>query len=260
LTEGTDQTLYGTTYGGGFNGSGTVFKLDHDGSGYTVVHNFTGTWEDGANPFVGVTEGSDGTLYGTAQYGGTNGYGTVFKLNKDGSGYQVLYSFTGFDGNGISGPGIVQGSDGMLYRTALGGTTGELTVFKLNVDGSDYKVLQSFQSVWAGDYAGRVSVTRDGVLYEFTTVGRAGVIFRVNTDGSAYELLHTFTGAGDGYRPNPGLFQGSDGAFYGTTSSGGDLGFGTVFKLFSSTPVISFERIESSGAGARLSLSGGAAA
>src|SRR6266446_7057855 len=103
LTEGTDQTLYGTTTDGGINGFGTVFKLNHDGSGYTVIHSFTGTWEDGANPMVGVTEGSDGELYGTTRFGGTNGYGGVFKLNKDGSGYTVLFSFTGSDGNGSAG-------------------------------------------------------------------------------------------------------------------------------------------------------------
>src|SRR5262245_64092779 len=93
LIEGSDGKLYGTL-GGGTNDAGTVFKLNKDGSGYTILRWFTGTGGDGASP-SGLVEGQDGVLYGTTLGGGTNDAGTVFKLNRDGSGYSVLRRFTG---------------------------------------------------------------------------------------------------------------------------------------------------------------------
>lgn len=91
LTEGTDGNLYGTTYEGGMNDAGTVFKVGKDGTGFTVLHHFNGT--DGLNPWGGVMEGSDGTLYGTTELGGAQDFGTLFKINTDGSGFEVLREF-----------------------------------------------------------------------------------------------------------------------------------------------------------------------
>jgi len=88
-------TLYGTTCNGGNSNCGTVFRISTDGTGYTVLKHFSGT--DGANPWVGLTL-SGGTLYGATRYGGPayigsgSGYGELFKLNPDGSGFAVLSS------------------------------------------------------------------------------------------------------------------------------------------------------------------------
>src|SRR5207249_867233 len=92
LIEASDGALYGTTEFGPTS-AGVVFKLNKDGSGYRVLYGFGGNAVDGGNPRVGVIEGTDGVLYGTTPVGGTNSGGTVFKLNKDGSGYQTLYHF-----------------------------------------------------------------------------------------------------------------------------------------------------------------------
>jgi uncharacterized repeat protein (TIGR03803 family) len=78
------NTLFGTTWLGGTNGNGTVFSLNTDGLHFTVLHNFTalsgsGTNSDGAKPTGGLVL-SGNTLYGTAQYGGSAGDGTVFSL------------------------------------------------------------------------------------------------------------------------------------------------------------------------------------
>jgi uncharacterized repeat protein (TIGR03803 family) len=86
------NTLYDTTGFGGSAGNGTVFAINTDGSGFTNLYSFTnGT--DGATPSAGLTL-SDGTLYGTTQFGGSSGKGTVFKLNTDGTDFTNLYSFT----------------------------------------------------------------------------------------------------------------------------------------------------------------------
>ncbi len=78
LMQGKDGNFYGTTYHGGTNDFGTVFQLTPSGI-LTVLHSFTGGM-DGANPFAGLVEGADGLFYGTAQNGGVNGYGTIFRL------------------------------------------------------------------------------------------------------------------------------------------------------------------------------------
>src|SRR5207247_5521537 len=112
------STLYGTTVGGGSSGSGTVFKVNTDGTGFSVVKSFTG-W-DGANPQAALVL-SDSTLYGTTYSGGGSGYpdtlgnGTVFKVNTDGTGYIVLKNFMGDDGAYPSARLVLSGST--LYGT-----------------------------------------------------------------------------------------------------------------------------------------------
>ena len=74
------ENLYGTTYGGG-TGAGMVYKLTHQGSGWTFnsLSSFAG---GGANPYAGVVFGPNGTLYGTTSEGGLHGgNGTVFNLS-----------------------------------------------------------------------------------------------------------------------------------------------------------------------------------
>ena len=80
LMRGTDGKLYGTTLNGGTHGHGTVYRIESDGTGFAVVHNFL----EARNPVAGVTEGKDGFLYGTTESGGDYLWGTVFKLGKDG--------------------------------------------------------------------------------------------------------------------------------------------------------------------------------
>src|SRR5262249_9371515 len=81
LSEG---VLYGTTQSGGSSGCGTLFKLNTDGTAFTVLKTFLGG-SDGRNSQSGLTA-SGGVLFGTTTYP----YGTVFSINTDGTGYTVL--------------------------------------------------------------------------------------------------------------------------------------------------------------------------
>jgi len=276
LVKGSDGALYGTTSGGGSDYGGTVFKLNQDGSGYRLLRSFTGTGGDGSGPEAGLMEGSDGALYGTTYSGGVinannpGGLGTVFKLNRDGSGYTVLRRFSGTSGDG-SHPqaSLVEGSDGALYGTTYrGGVTNAIfnpdgfgTVFKMNRDGSGYAVMRRFSPTGgdgSGPQAGLVE-GRDGALYGTTREGGShsgGTLFKLNQDGSGYTVLRSFGGSvTDGSVPN-GLLIGGDGALYGTTTLGGDMGLGTAFKLFSSPPQMVFANIQVGGPGVLLSLAG----
>jgi uncharacterized repeat protein (TIGR03803 family) len=238
LIQGPDGTLYGTTYQGGSNGNGTVFRLAPDGSGFTLLHRFTGT--DGGAPSAGLIQGPDGTLYGTTFYGGFADRGTVFQMAPDGGGFTLLHSFTDAPTDGrYPYAGLIQGPDGTLFGTTLeGGSAGSTfgTVFQMAPDGSGFTLLHSFTDARTdgqNPYAGLIQGL-DGTLYGTTSQGGSnliGTVFRLAPDGSGFTLLHTFTGAPDGQSPYAGLIQGPDGTLYGTTSSGGYADQGTIFQL-----------------------------
>src|SRR5205807_4247770 len=103
-------------------------------------------------------QADDGMLYGTTSYdyqsGGVNfGNGTAFRLNPDGSSYQVLHRFIGGAGGANSLAALVQASDHLLYGTTFyGGAHNVGTVFRMNLDGSGHAVLMSFGAV-TGDGA-----------------------------------------------------------------------------------------------------------
>lgn len=171
LIEGSDGALYGTTLFGNSATRGTVFTINQDGSGYSILHAFTGN-PDGQQPYAKLLEGSDGALYGVTPIGGPTFIGTIFTLQKDGSGYAVLYNFqtTGGDGRGPSA-GLLEASDGVLCGpTGDGGSADQGSIFKINKDGSGYGQLRSFLSNGAdGEQPdGELVEGTDGALYGAT--------------------------------------------------------------------------------------------
>jgi len=111
------STLYGTTRIGGATGRGTVFKVDTDGTGFALLRSFAGGAGDGAWPYPSVLL-SGSTLYGTTYEGGAADHGTVFKMDTNGTGFALLYSFAGRgDGGRPRGSVVLSGST--LYGTTL---------------------------------------------------------------------------------------------------------------------------------------------
>jgi uncharacterized repeat protein (TIGR03803 family) len=135
------NTLYGTAVGGGSSGQGTVFAVHTDGTGFTTLHSFTGV-SDGAYPQAGLIL-SGNTLYGTAVGYGSSGYGTVFAVHTNGTGFTTLYSFTATSGSypspSINSDGAYPSaglilSGNTLYGTAGGGgNSGQGTIFSLSL-------------------------------------------------------------------------------------------------------------------------------
>ena len=229
--------FYGTTSGGGTENSGTVFKINPDGTGKSTLHNFAAyssskpTNTDGAKPYASLII-SGSTLYGTTSAGGSSGNGTVFKVNTDGSGFAVLYTFTGgADGATPVSSLVLSGST--LYGTASQGGSGYGTVFKVNTNGTGFAVLYAFTDGSDGSYPMGGLVLSGSTLYGTSDgdSGTPGNVFKINTNG-ALTTLYSFTGLNDGGDPN-GLIVGSDGSFYGTTQDGSEGGAptGTVFML-----------------------------
>jgi uncharacterized repeat protein (TIGR03803 family) len=191
--------LSGTASLGGSADNGTVFSVNGDGTGFTNLHSFTAllnssTNMDGANPGAGLLL-SGGTLYGTASHGGTSGNGAVFKVNTDGTGFQNLHSFTA---TSI----VFANSDGAFPEAGL--------------------VLSSETLYGTASYGGPSG---------------NGTVFKVKTDGTGFTTLHSFSATpsapwtnADGAYPYGGLVL-SGNTLYGTASSGGSSGNGTVFRI-----------------------------
>ena len=246
LIRGNDGILYGATFGGGAANLGTVFGLSANGGNYTNLHSFAGG-TDGSYPATGVCQGLDGALYGMTQGGGSNGYGTVFKLNPKTGGCMILHHFSGGTNDGWAGiGGLVQDSEGLLYgTTSLGGAENVGTMFRLDTNGGSYAVLRSFTLASEGMHlCANLVAGSNNVLYGATQYGgpdNIGTVFGVKGDGTGYALLHSFSAlGGDGSEPLAPLLMGSDGALYGSTSLGGSYVtngvYGTLFRMFASSP------------------------
>lgn len=224
--------MYGTTYFGGRNGKGTVFKITHDGI-ETVLYSF-GMVPDGQYPTAALFMGSKGNLYGTTNKGGKYGNGTIFKIAPDGV-ETILQSFYSVNDEKISDSSLVMGSRGNQYGTTYNGGTYKMgTVFKIAASGTK-TILHSFGALADGKVpdAGLI-IDSGGNLYGTTNSGGAhdlGTVFKIAPNG-VETVLHSFGVAPDGRYPEDRLVMDASGNLYGTTANGGaNNGAGIVFKI-----------------------------
>ncbi|HEV7927968.1 MAG TPA: choice-of-anchor tandem repeat GloVer-containing protein [Verrucomicrobiae bacterium] len=239
-----DGNFYGTTDQGGTNSYGTLFQLTHAGK-LTVLYAFSNS-VDGASPRAPLLVYTNGDLYGTTFYGGSNGSGAVFRATAAGQ-VTALYSFT----NGIDGANpeaaLIDGKDGNLYGVcSAGGSNGTGSIYKITTNG----VLTPLYSFSAGSssFSGQYNVDginpnslllgSDGNFYgtaQFGTASGDGCIFEI-TPANAFSLLYAFTYDEDGGPNSDGaypvsLLQYSDGKLCGTAIGGGANSAGTFFTL-----------------------------
>jgi uncharacterized repeat protein (TIGR03803 family) len=237
LVQGADGDYYGTTQSGGTYGNGTIFRITPGGA-LSTLHSFNSA--DGSLPMAGLFQSPDAVFYGTTLQGGANNAGTIFEMTPAGS-VTTLHSFGLTDG---ANPydALVQDPEGTLYGTTLGGGTfGYGTVFKITPAGT-LTTLYSFNGVDGASPFASLVPAASGALYG-TTYGTShdggtdyGTVFRI-TPGGALTTLHSFSGS-DGAAPVGGLVQGTNGAFYGTTSDGGAYApSGTIFKISPNGPL-----------------------
>ena len=247
LVQATDRNFYGTTYGGGTNDYGTVFKITPAGA-LTTLYSFCAQTNcaDGRNPQAGLVQGTDGNFYGTTFYGGATGEnGTVFKISSQGK-LTTLYSFCA-QANCVDGQnpyaGVIQGTDGNFYGTTLyGGTVAPSvygTVFKITPQGALTIVYSFCSQTNCADgfspYGGAIQGT-DGDLYGTTNTAGAnfeGTVFKPTTQGTLTTVFSfcVQSQCTDGSGSFAGLVEATNGKLYGTTNGGGANQLGTVFSL-----------------------------
>ena len=252
LAQGSDGNFYGTTTAGGANGHGTVFQLTPAGV-FTPLYSFCSqpNCADGATPYAGLVQATDGNFYGTTSEGGmgggacgSGGCGTVFRITTAGA-LTTLHLFCSqpncTDGVGPFA-GLIQATDGSLYGTAHGGGSGGSgTVFKITTTGTLTNLYSFCSQLTCDDGAGPSGALvqgNDGNFYGTTQAGGFninGTVFRI-TPAGALTTLHIFCTSGgfcaDGSMPIAGMVQATDGNFYGTTGGGGtDYPGGTIFKI-----------------------------
>lgn len=221
---------------------------DSQSAAYSILHNFAGGAGDGWQPCYGAPVLSGSTLYGFTAYGGTPYIqvgGAVFKINTNGTGYQVLYSFGGGSGNQCHPYGTPVISGSKLYGMTSSNDSGLYgEIFALNTDGPGVpQVLHQFGGKTSDGAFPYGSLTLVGSkLYGMTSAGGSGgtsgggsgygVIFSINTDGNGYQVLHNFAGyPNDGNNPTGSLtLVGSK--LYGMTAGGGKSnGPGVIFSI-----------------------------
>ncbi len=259
LIHGTNNDFYGVTIGGGDYDSGSIFRLEADGT-VTNLYSFTGGL-DGSGPVGALLRATDGNFYGMTGGGGTNGYGTVFKMASDAT-VTSLYPFA-LDSNGYIPTGaLVQGTDGNLYGVTGHNIIQSLqfygTIFKISTNGALSTLYPLNYTDGAYPYAG-LTLGSDGNFYGTTYSGANdtdGTVFRITPAGNLTTLV-VFDGFNDGAHPESALVEGLDGALYGTTTADGPGGHGTLFRLsFTSAPQITWQPVsQTAGVGATLSFS-----
>lgn len=198
---------------------------------YTKLYDFA-SGADGSDP-IGSLFSMGSFLYGTAWQGGTNGYGAIFKIKPDGTGYSKLYDFSGtIDGGRPKGSLISDGTFlyGMTYQ---GGTNDFGVIFKIMPDGTGYSKLLDFAGVSNGKWPVGDLFFDGTFLYGITSSGgtnNMGTIFKIMPDGTGYSMLLDFVGITNGRDSYGSLI--SDGVFfYGMTYQGGTNDNGTIFKI-----------------------------
>ena len=232
-------TLYGTTAGRPPNG-GTVFSFNISLGTETVLHDFPlGGTTDGAQP-IGPVALSLGVLYGTTQYGGANGYGTVFQVNAVSQAEVLLASFDGAAQSSPQAGVIVDG--GILYGTTAGslyyesgpnaGQPASLpgSVFSLDPVSGALDALASFAGVSPVYDASSGLTGAAGTLYGTTAAGGPSgdsAVFAVNAVTGAETTLADLKASG---LTDAGL-AGSPKTLFGTMKTGGGAGFGSVFSV-----------------------------
>ncbi|MSU59911.1 MAG: hypothetical protein EXS35_17380 [Pedosphaera sp.] len=238
------NTLYGTTQSGGSSGTGTIFRVSTDGTGFTNLHSFTGS--DGGNPYAGVTLLGN-TIYGTTTSGGQYGGGVVFGVNTDGTGFTNLHSFLPVDGlwspnDGGAAPyaALILSGNTLFGSTKQGGnnsgSSGLGTVFMINTDGTGFTTLHNFTGGTEGVNPYGKLVLNDNFVYGTTFSGTYGSpagygsVFKLSLDGTVMTNLHSFYTNTDGANLIAGLTL-SGTTLYGSAYVGGSLDVGTVFKI-----------------------------
>jgi len=240
FVEANDGFLYGTTFNGGEQNDGVLFRISKTGTGFKVLHNFcsTANCADGSIP-SGLLLGQDGDLYGTTQEGGSSvspcpssGCGTIFRFEPTTGAFTVLHRLTDA-ADGLQPSGMIQATNGNFYGVAdglprvVGGFNED--IFQFTPAG---KFTVQFKSPNHDTPVSGLTQGANGNLYGAFENIPAGLInfFEVGTDGSGFVAFAPFTGLA-GTTTIPSLFLASDGNLWDTNFTDSTAPMGSFFSI-----------------------------
>ncbi len=224
------STVYGGTESAGSYGYGTLFSVGTNGSGYSVIHQFTGG-SDGGSLQVALTLVAS-NFFGAASLGGADGYGTIFSLTASGS-LTTLYNFTGGSDGAYELSQILVSGTNLYGTTQNHGAYNGGTLFSLGTNGDGFALLHSFETSGNDGYHPSCIIQYGGTIFGNTYYGGdygEGELFSIGTNGANYEILYSFSGRADGAQAD-GLMLATNGMLYGTAPYGGAHGKGTLFAF-----------------------------
>jgi uncharacterized repeat protein (TIGR03803 family) len=229
------STIYGTTSLWGSGEDGVLYSANLDGTGYRVLHNFSGP--DGNQPSADLVV-SGTKVIGTAEFGGSSGagYGTIFSYDTGGAGYQSVYQFTGpFTDAGTPEAGFTALGSFLYSATWEGGSGNGGSIIRLNSDGTGYAMIASIGATAQGGRSPEGNLVAVGSkLYGTTNTGGVygdGTIFSFDPMTSTVTYLYSFGAkAGDGSQPHGNLAVVNN-VLYGVTTKGGSATDGTLFSF-----------------------------
>lgn len=202
--------LYGMTIAGGVVDRGVIFEYDPMDASFTKKFDFE-IGGQGWQPFGGLTEVSDGSLYGMTTFGGALGIGTLFRFDPNTSSYEKKLDLDYNSGHFPFGS-LVQATNGKLYGMPnAGGENDEGTLFEYDPILGAFQKKIDFDQETIGAYpTGALIEAPNGKLYGCNTAGPKtktdqgygsleGVLFEFSPETGSYQKKHIFQGFDGGY-------------------------------------------------------------
>jgi uncharacterized repeat protein (TIGR03803 family) len=256
LAMGTNNKFYGLNNTGGANNLGTIFEYDYLLGTYTLRASMTAGLSN--QSFGSFVLAGNNKLYALTSAGGANGLGAIIEYTQ-GTTYVKRIDFTGTTGAAIGAQpkGSMTLASAKLYgMTTAGGANGLGAIFEYDYVNNIYTKKLDFtgttSTVTGSAPEGTMLLASNGKLYGLTRTGGTsdlGVLFEYDNTNNAYLTKVNFNGATLGSNPTGGLIQATNGKIYGTTSTGGSNGFGTLFEFDPSNGAIAVLHHMTSGGG-----------
>ena len=220
--------LWSLIWHGGTYGNGSIFKLNGDGTGSSTLFSIHDTL--GSQPYGQFTLVNKHLLFGTAQDGGANGKGVIFKYDLATQQYSKVYDFNGIDGGFPQGNLFLADNGKLFGTTSQGGTKNVGTLFRIDTLGNNFTKIYDFDSLIGGYPGGSMVRADDNNLYFVTN---RGIIYNLDPSTEIVKRIFDLSHGGVntlGFDDN-GLISGIDGKLYGASFNGGLHGYGKIFSF-----------------------------
>lgn len=229
LVESSPGVFIGLCAEGGTSGAGSIFKVTSDGE-FEVLKSLQSP-VDGGFPKAGLSEGIDGKHYGATEFGGPDGFGTVYSIDENGT-FEVLHNFNYDQDGGNAQSALTVYNSTLFGSAAAGGANNFGTLFSFNPEETLQKLHDFSLPLNGSSPEGLKNI--DNKFYGITSTGGAfntGVFYQISLDGEKIKL-HDFDPEMEGQNPNSDLFWSEENElFYGSTKFGGLMESGSLYAL-----------------------------